>query len=150
MYTCVVWKGNREIGKTLSLEEYFSKPHVAMRFTTQPEDSLSEWILHRTGRGQGRCNRRTYSLIPHLIVNTTRIATVHRYQANLYAKFLPIRIVDPSFEMPVVAERIQWHSFRNPDPGIAWLRKCMHEAAQNLTTGVEGNCVSAAIKNSVS
>jgi DNA-binding transcriptional LysR family regulator len=140
MYTCIVWKGNREIGKTLTLDEYLSRPHVAMRFTTQPADSLSEWILHRTGRRRRvDVTARTYTVIPHLVINTTRIATVHRHQANLYAKFLPIRIVDPSFEMPLVAERIQWHSFRNPDPGIAWLRKCMHEAAQNLTTGVGGN-----------
>jgi LysR family nod box-dependent transcriptional activator len=50
MYTCIAWKTNKEIGKSLTLEEYFTKPHVAIRFTTQQPDSLEGWIFHRTGR----------------------------------------------------------------------------------------------------
>lgn len=142
-YTCIVWKGNKEVGKTLSVDEYFAQSHVAIRFTTQPADSLSEWILHRTGRTrQVDITARTYTVIPHLIMNTPRIATVHRNLANLYAKFLPIRIVEPPFPMPQLTESVQWHSFRNPDPGIAWMRKCLREAAQNLTgetaTAIQG------------
>ncbi len=104
-----------------------------MRFTTQPADSLSEWILRQTGRARRvDVTARTNTVLPHLVVNTMHIATMHRHLADLYARFLPIRIVDPPFEMPEIAEAIQWHSFRNPDPGIAWMRKRLHEAAQGL------------------
>ena len=144
-YTCIVWQGNREVGERLTADEYFAMSHVAIRFTTQPADSLSEWILHRTGRSRRvDVTARTYTVIPHLIVNSPRIATVHRNLANLYARFLPIRIVDPPFEMPQVAESVQWHSFRNPDPGIAWMRKCMCAAAQELTDSVKSAGVLAA------
>ncbi len=132
-YTCVVWKGNQEVGKTLTVDDYFAKSHIAMRFTTQPADSLSEWILRQTGRARRvDVTARTNTVLPHLVVNTMHIATMHRHLADLYARFLPIRIVDPPFEMPEIAEAIQWHSFRNPDPGIAWMRKRLHEAAQGL------------------
>jgi DNA-binding transcriptional LysR family regulator len=79
----------------------------------------------------------TFTVIPHLIVNTNMVATVHRHLAKLYAKMVPIRIVEPPFEMPQITERVQWHSFRNPDPGIAWMRKCLHEAAHNLIAAEE-------------
>jgi len=133
-YTCIAWKGNREIGKTISLDEYFAASHVSIRFTTQPVDSLSEWIHHHTGRSRKvDLTTRLYTMIPHLVINTNRIGTVHRRLANLYAKFLPIRIVEPPFEMPHVAEKLQWHSFRSSDPGIAWMRERLHSAAHDLS-----------------
>ncbi len=133
-YTCIVWKGNREIGKTMSLDEYFAASHVSIRFTTQPIDSLSDWIQHRTGRARNvDVTTRLYTMIPHLIVNTTRIATVHQRLAQMFAKFLPLRIVEPPFEMPYVAEGLQWHNFRSSDPGIAWMRERLHSAADDLS-----------------
>jgi DNA-binding transcriptional LysR family regulator len=139
-YTCIVWKGNHEIGKTMSLDEYFATPHVSIRFTTQPTDSLSEWIHHRTGRTRKvDVTTRLYTMIPHLIVNTNRIGTVHQKLANLYAKLLPIRIVEPPFEMPHVAEGLQWHSFRSSDPGIAWMRERLRRAADELSSTLGEN-----------
>ena len=132
-YTCIVWEGNRDVGDKLTVDQYFAMSHVAIRFTTQPADSLSEWILHHTGLTRRvDITARTYTVIPHLIVNTQRIATVHSNLASIYAHLLPIRIVEPPFEVPQIAESVQWHSFRNPDPGIAWMRKCLQEAAQGL------------------
>ena len=138
-YKCIAWKDNREIGKSLTLDEYFAKSHVAIRFTTQPADSLEEWIFHRTGRTRNvEVTTHSYGLIPHLIVNTTRIATVHLKLAQIYEKYLPLRIIEPPLEMPQLAERVQWHSFRTPDPGIAWMRKCLRETAQRLTPVASG------------
>ncbi len=138
-YTCIAWKGNKEVGKSLTLEEYFTKPHVVIRFTTQPTDILEGWIFHRTGRTRNvDVTTRSFSLIPHLIVNTTRIATVHLKLAQACAKYLPIRIVEPPLEMPQVAERIQWHNFRAADPGIAWMLKCLRETAQALAPAAQG------------
>ena len=147
-YTCIVWKGNREIGKTISLDEYFAASHVSIRFTTQPVDSLSDWIQHHTGRTRNvDVTTRLYTMIPHLIVNTTRIATVHQRLAHLYAKLLPIRVVAPPLEMPNVAEGLQWHSFRSGDPGIAWMRERLRRAADDLTAASEGDAVgSGALK----
>lgn len=146
-YTCIAWKGNREIGKTISLDEYFSASHVSIRFTTQPVDSLSDWILHLTGRTRNvDVTTRLYSMIPHLIVNTTRIATVHQKLAHMFAKFLPIRVVDPPCEMPNVAEGIQWHSFRSGDPGIAWMRERLRKAADDLSVSGDNSAASGALK----
>ena len=144
-YTCIVWKGNKEIGKTLTVDQYFDKPHVAIRFTTQPADSLSEWIFHNIGRSRRvDVTARTYTVLPHLIVNSSRIATVHRNLANMYAKILPIRIVEPPFQMPQLIESVQWRSFWKPDPGIAWMRKCLREAAQNLSAQEDASGASTA------
>jgi DNA-binding transcriptional LysR family regulator len=138
-YTCIAWNGNKEVGKALTLDEFFTIPHVAIRFTTQPADSLEGWIFHRTGRTRRvDVTTHSYSLIPHLILNTTRIATVHVRLAQVYAKYLPIRIVEPPLEMPRLVEKIQWHNFRTADPGIAWMRMCLKEAAQALAPTAPG------------
>ena len=62
-----------------------------------------------------------FSSLPHLLIGTNRIATVHRRLAALYADALPLRILDSPVPMPPVIEAIQWHRYRELDPARAWL-----------------------------
>ena len=73
-YACIVWTGNREVGESLTPDQYLALPHVAMRFTSQPDDSLEDWIFRQTGRTRRvEVTTRAYGLIPHFIVNTPRM-----------------------------------------------------------------------------
>jgi len=106
-----------------------------MRFTSQPDDSLEDWIYRHTGRTRRvEVTTHAYGLIPHFILNTMRIATVHRKLAEMSARNLAIRILEPPFEMPSFAEKVQWHSFRDQDPGIAWMRERLRETAAEISS----------------
>jgi DNA-binding transcriptional LysR family regulator len=131
-YVCCVWSGNRRVGKTLSLDDYFSMPHISSNHDNNlysPED----WIRHQTGTAR-RVDivLRMYSLIPSCLVGTERIATVHHRMAKVFAKTFDIRILKPPIPSPVLTEALQWNSYRSHDPGIQWMKECLLRAAQQL------------------
>lgn len=135
---CIAWSGNREVGDELTLEQFLSLPHVAVRFLSQPADSLEEWILQKTGRKRRvEVTARTFSLVPFCVLETNRIATMHGHLASLYAQYLPIRLLKPPIEMPRMRERIVWHTCRNLDPGIAWMRQMLLEGARKIDSATD-------------
>ena len=74
----------------------------------------------------------TFNLLPQLVVGTARVATMHTRLARKFASSLPVRLVKPTFEIPKLVEVLQWHKYRDLDPGSAWLRNCITEAAEAL------------------
>jgi DNA-binding transcriptional LysR family regulator len=133
-YVCIAWSENTSIGEELTLDQYFAASHIGIRFDTQPVDSLEEWIFQHTGQlRQIAVKTGDYTLIPQFVVGTQRIATVHHLLARMYARYLPIRILKVPLEMPELIEKIQWHRFREQDPGIAWMRQLLRTTAREIS-----------------
>jgi LysR family transcriptional regulator, nod-box dependent transcriptional activator len=65
-------------------------------------------------------------------VGTTRLATMHTRLAEKYLGQLPIRLIKPDFETPHLIEMLQWHKYRDMDPGSVWMRQCILDTARNL------------------
>ncbi|GAA6142928.1 hypothetical protein [Hydrogenophaga sp. 5NK40-0174] len=76
----------------------------------------------------------TYSFvtIPHMVVGTELVGTVHSRLARKLERALPI-VVRP-VPLPVLrfSQTMQWHKYRTQDPGLMWLRGLLHEAARTL------------------
>jgi hypothetical protein len=70
-----------------------------------------------------------FTSVPHLLIGTTRIALMHRRLAMTYLKLLPIKILPAPFPMPRLVEVIQWHKYREADPGRLWLHGLLKAAA---------------------
>jgi DNA-binding transcriptional LysR family regulator len=64
----------------------------------------------------------TFALVPQLVMGTSRIATIHRRLAAYFARHLPVRVLAPPIEFPPLKEVMQWHAYRESDPGLRWLR----------------------------
>jgi hypothetical protein len=45
---------------------------------------------------------------------------------------LPVRLVKPAFDIPHLVEVLQWHKYRDLDPGSMWLRDRIIEGARAL------------------
>jgi LysR family nod box-dependent transcriptional activator len=141
-YTCVAWAGNRSVGEELTLTQYLASGHVVARFGREQVRSVEEQFVTDSG-----IERRVdvvvmgFSMLPHFVVGTSRIATLHTRLARHYAQWLPLRTVKPPIDIPPVIEVMQWHNFRNDDRGLGWLRRELTEAAQPLgtTTGAVKN-----------
>jgi len=43
---------------------------------------------------------------------------------------LPLKILPMPVEIPTINWHIQWHTYRDADPGLKWLREQMLEIAQ--------------------
>lgn len=128
-FTCVAWSGNTTIGRTLSLEQYMTLGHVVITLTGV-EPSFDEWFL----KGGGHVRKvevlaPTYTLVPHLVVGTNRVATIWSRLAHISTKQLPLKVISLPTEIPAFREVLQWPLHRDADPGTIWLRELMRETA---------------------
>ncbi|HEY4214792.1 MAG TPA: LysR family transcriptional regulator [Steroidobacteraceae bacterium] len=132
-YACVVWKDNPLVGAELTQELYLQLGHVVLQFGRGRVPVQDEWFLERLG-----VTRRievvalSFNSLPQYIVGSRRIATIHRRLAEYYARYLPLRILKPPFDLPSLTESVQWHSLFDPDPGNRWLRDLLRQGAAEV------------------
>ena len=130
-FVCVAWAGNQELrGRSISMRNYLRLGHVVVRFGEQQQVPAFEekFMEHFSQTRRIEVVTTGFTLVPPLVVGTTRIATVHRRLAQFYAKQLPLKILKPPVEIPPVVESMQWHAIRDGDPGLRWLRRILHSA----------------------
>ena len=60
--------------------------------------------------------------LPNLVFGTDRLATVHKRLAIKAQKILPIIMWQPPMKTPPFVQMMQWHKYRDKDPGLIWLR----------------------------
>jgi LysR family nod box-dependent transcriptional activator len=132
-YVCAVWSENRLVKTQLTIHQYLDMGHVAVQFAGQPFPVLEEWFFEQLGhRRRIEVVASSFFLMGYLVPGTTRIATMHSLLAERCTVGLPIRLVKPPVEIPEVAESMQWHTHRDTDPGIVWLRQAFKSAAGRL------------------
>lgn len=126
-FTCVVWSGNTRVKSVMTLEEYLSMGHIVVRFGRHQElTTFDEWFMERFGyERRVEVVTTAFNLIPQLLVGTTRIATLHRRLAEFYQRYLPLKLLEPPFEIGILQESMQWHKSRDRDPGTLWLRSLL-------------------------
>lgn len=130
-FVCVAWTGNKELrGQAISMHNYLRLGHVVARFGDQQQVPAFEekFMEHFSGDRRIEVVATGFTLVPQLVVGTTRIATIHRKLARFYAKQLPLKILRPPVNIPPVVESIQWHTIRDGDPGLRWLRRLLTSA----------------------
>jgi LysR family transcriptional regulator, nod-box dependent transcriptional activator len=124
-FSCIVWSGNTTVREPLTLEQWLAMSHVVVHFG---RDQLT--VFERWYEGQGEtkgAERRvdiiapSFGVVPHLIVGTQRVATMHTSHARLYEKLLPLRVLAPPPGFPTMRETMQWHRHLDTDPAIRWL-----------------------------
>lgn len=130
---CLVWADHATVGSTLSFEQYMDLGHVAVRFGDERSVAFEEWFLPRHGRQRRvECCVDNFSTLPLLVVGTQRVATLHRRLAACYARHLPLRLVEPPFEMPALVEVMVWPRHLDHDPAHGWLRQQLEVCAQAM------------------
>ena len=53
--------------------------------------------------------------------------------AEFYARQMPLKIVRLPKPLPRLEEVMQWHAFRNTDPGLLWLRRTLKGFAKRTS-----------------
>jgi len=132
-FVCVAWTGNDAVGEALTLEQYLELGHVICEFNRGRTPMAEEWYLRHHGHSRRiEVITTTFNAIPLHVVNTRRIATLHRRLAQYYSGILPIRAIKSPIEFPRIVEAVQWHTLFNGDPGITWLRQLLKESSAHL------------------
>jgi LysR family transcriptional regulator, nod-box dependent transcriptional activator len=132
-HTCVAWTKNRQVGTSISLEQYLRLGHVAVHVDDGGPVNYDERIL------RSQHYKRTievvtpsFDLAPQMVVGTDRIATVATRLAEKYAELLPIKLLPVPIEIPPMVEVLQWHRAHNRDPAHIWLRARLRDAVARL------------------
>lgn len=129
-FVCVAWEDNREIGQTLTLEDWLRLGHIAVEFGRERIPVLEETLLAESGLTRRmEVVTNSYHSLPHLLIGTSRIATMHRRLAAQYARHLPLRIFPVPVDLPVMREFIGWHRSLDSDPIFTWLKENIFASA---------------------
>jgi DNA-binding transcriptional LysR family regulator len=132
-YTVIAWKDNTLVGETLTFDEYLALRHVVFGNPSRGTPWLDRWFSQRFGDvRQVDVVAQTFDLVPHLIVGTDRIATIQTRLARLAMRVLPLKLIAPPVEFPVLEEVMQWNVHRDPDPASRWLRAKIKQWAGRL------------------
>jgi LysR family transcriptional regulator, nod-box dependent transcriptional activator len=132
-YLIVVDADNHEVGDSIGIEQYLALRHVAFKSGKFGLPQLESWVANRYGdERRVEVITHSFSLLPRLVVGTARIATMHTRLAQQCAGTLPVRLVKPTFEIPRLVELLQWHKYRDLDPGSMWFRDMIIEGARAL------------------
>jgi LysR family nod box-dependent transcriptional activator len=134
-FVCVAWSGNPLIGETISREQYLELEHVVARPGTllQRRHTIEANFIEREG-GRRRIGVvvAEFSVLPHYLIGSRRIATMHSRLARLYARYLPLKVLALPFPGAKLAESVAWHQFRGQDLGLAWIRRQLKLTAAEL------------------
>ena len=132
-YVIVVDAGNTEVGDSIAIDQYLALRHVAFKSGKHGLPQFETWMANRHGEERRvEVVAHSFYLLPRLVIGTSRIATMHTRLAKQLADDLPIRLVKPEFEIPRLIEVLQWHKYRDLDPGSMWLRDVILAGARSL------------------
>ncbi|WP_321859111.1 LysR family transcriptional regulator [Paraburkholderia tropica] len=132
-YTVVAARENDCFGDEISLDDYLAAGHVVFQNGSRNLPMFEIWFArqHRRAR-RVEVAGHTFNLLPHMVLGTQRLATMHTRLARHYVDILPIRLIKPLFETPRLVEVLQWHSSRDSDAATVWLRDMIIAAARRL------------------
>jgi LysR family nod box-dependent transcriptional activator len=133
-YVCVVWSGNTSLGDEISLQQYLRMGHVVLQFSRGRVPAIDEWFLQQAGHERRiEVIAMNFNMLPQFIVGTQRIATVQRRMAHYFRTMMPLRILEPPLALPSLIEAAYWNRAFDRDPGIAWLRRVLQDAAVSVS-----------------
>lgn len=123
-WSCVTWNQCRLPPGGLSLKAYADMEHVAKRDNSPNFPSVIELdMASRKLKRHIAVRVPHYGLVPLMVIDTQRVATVQTRIAQMYVKWkLPLMLHPCPFPVSPLEEAMQWHPMRENDTGHQWFR----------------------------
>jgi len=133
-YVVVAWSEGPLKDVEMDLELYQSTPHAIMVPPGQDGAPAEGHMLREAGVTRNvDLTTFSFSALTHLITGTGRIATVHGFLARANQQVASLVVHPLPFKTPPFRQMVQWHGYRDNDPGIKWLCSVFESAAKTLT-----------------
>jgi len=128
---CVACRSNREIKGSLDFLQYMAMGHAAAQFGKSRKSAIEEWLLLQHGlKRRIEVAAQAFATIPHLVLGTNLLATMHSRLAHHFARTLPLRILPLPLPLPSFTEALQWSPANDTDPANVWMRNRILEQAR--------------------
>ncbi|NYT67085.1 LysR family transcriptional regulator [Pusillimonas noertemannii] len=132
-YTVVAWDQNPICKKGLTLDTYHSAGHVAYRYGRGGNPWFEQWYANQHAETRRvEVITHDFNLISRFVIGTNRLATVQTRLATQFEESMPVRLFPLPMNTPRLVEVLQWHKYRETDPGCMWLREQIIETARQL------------------
>lgn len=132
-FICVMDANNQAVSDTISIEQFFAMGHVGVAFGQSLNPSIEQWLIQKHGHSRRiEVIAPNFTLLPHLVIGTNRIAVMHARLASIAAQSLPLRLLPLPITLPGMVEMMQWPAHHTNEPGSQWLRQILQETAASL------------------
>lgn len=134
-WVCVAWAGNHEVSEHISLQDYMRLPHAVYQLSLAGGLGVADRVIHELNpHARTQVSVDSFVLLPLLLQGTPHVALIQERLGRKLAPLADLRLIEPLFETPPVAEAMYWHSRNTSDPAHRWLRTMLREVAMELAT----------------
>jgi len=131
-WVCIVSNDHPTVEDQISEEQYLALPH-AFGWPSGHTIPLEEMVRRLTNADiDVRATTQGLLEIPSLIAGTELVATLREHRAGSLWKLDPVKVLLLPSDTPETREVVIWHKRNEPDPGHAWLRDMIIEAAREI------------------
>jgi LysR family nod box-dependent transcriptional activator len=132
-YHVLACQQHPELMGGITLQQYQSLGHVVYQNEQGSNPWFEQWYANHHGDTRHiEVIAHGFLLIPRLLLGTHRIATIQTRLAMQFGQAMPVRLHEPPMETPRLTEVLQWHRYRDDDPGARWVRDQIVDAAAAL------------------
>jgi LysR family transcriptional regulator, nod-box dependent transcriptional activator len=132
-FVCIACRSNAKAARKLTFDQYMTMGHVAAHFGPTRVPAIEEWFLLKHGmKRRIEVSVPSFSMIPHFVLGSDRIATMHRRLAQHYARTMPLSITPLPMALPNFTEALQWPALHDKDPASIWLRQIIQSEAGSI------------------
>jgi len=134
-FSCLVCADYPVKGNMITTDHYFESAHVGVEWGGGRRVTYDALMIS-TGKRVRRQDviSPTFTLVPELLLGTSRIATLPTRLALQMVQRFPLRILKCPVKIPKFMEKVQWHKYQERDPAISWLRTLLRDTAHVLPT----------------
>lgn len=132
-FVCVMCKNNPLTEQTLDFDRYKRMKHVLVRWGERRVPTVDEWFLQKFDiERHFDVITNTFNSVPSYLIDTGRLATMHRRLAERWVAYLPLKILPLPWTAPRLTIAMQWNKYQQHDAGLTWLRGLISDAAASI------------------
>ena len=130
-HVVVGWNANPIFERPLTEAGVFACGHVAVAIGHDRSPAFADRQLALMGKPRRvEVTTASFTVVPWLVRNTSRLAVMHERLAKVMAQDLPIAYAPLPFDFPVTNQMMQHHRARAGDQGLQWLKAELADVVQ--------------------
>jgi len=130
------WRENPIFEREVTVEAVLEAGHVSVTLGPTRGPVFTGRQLEKLGhRRRIDVFAPNFAAVPWFLIGTNRLAVMQERLAKLFTAALPLSIAPLPMEFPSMRLMAQYHSAREKDQGLKWLRGLLHNAANDTAAG---------------